>query len=106
MQSAEGAQVGLNDHSELPDQARLVVALSGTISTASAPAIAETLKQFPDHAKVVAFGACACAGGPYWDSYAVVHGASELGIDVDYHVPGCPPPPEAFEAVLAEVRDA
>ncbi|MDU4677808.1 MAG: proton-conducting membrane transporter, partial [Cutibacterium granulosum] len=53
---------------------------------------------------VVAFGACACAGGPYWDSATVVPGVSMLTgrvpVRVDGWIPGCPPPPQALCAYL------
>jgi len=50
----------------------------------------------------VSFGACASAGGPYWDSYAVTKGIDQL-VAVDVYVPGCPPPPEALAAVLDQL---
>lgn len=89
----------------LPDGARAVLTLSGTLTHAVAPAIQEIIDGFRARPTVVAFGACACIGGPYWDSYAVVKGAEELGIRVDHFIPGCPPPPEALTAVLEQVRD-
>lgn len=87
-----------------PEGARLVVTLSGTITHAAVPAIRALVDALPSRPTVVAFGACACAGGPYWDSYSVVKGAAELGIEVDHFIAGCPPPPEALTAVLEEVR--
>ena len=45
--------------------------------------------------KVVAYGACASSGGPYWDSYCVTRGA-HLVVPVDVWVPGCPPRPEGL----------
>jgi len=50
---------------------------------------------------VVAFGACAISGGPYWDSYSVISGAHEL-VPVDIQVPGCPPGPEELAAALLQ----
>lgn len=85
----------------VPASATLVVTLSGTISTPLVPAIKAQLEDLGRPVTVVAFGACTCAGGPYWDSYAVARGAGELG-HVDHFIAGCPPPPGA----LAEFLDA
>lgn len=83
--------------------APVVVALSGTITAPIVPAIRAVLDQLPPERTVVAFGACACAGGPYWDSYSVLAGGESL-IQIDHFVAGCPPPPEALAGYLEEVR--
>lgn len=88
-----------------PEGARVVVTLSGTITHAAAPAIRALVDALPSRPTVVAFGACASAGGPYWDSYSVVKGAEDLAIEVDHFIAGCPPPPGALTAVLETVRD-
>lgn len=88
---------------QVPADARLVCTLSGTITHAMVPAIRAALDQLPGEATVVAFGACAIAGGPYWDSYAVAPGAGEL-VHVDHFVAGCPPPPDAFAEIVEGVR--
>lgn len=100
-QSAAGSRPAL-DSSTLPEGARVVVTLSGTITEPMVPAIKHTLSQVPG-ATVVAFGACACVGGPYWDSYAVVKGGEEL-VPVDHFIAGCPPPPSAIDAYLEGLR--
>ncbi|MPN39715.1 NAD(P)H-quinone oxidoreductase subunit K, chloroplastic [bioreactor metagenome] len=51
-------------------------------------------------ARVVAYGACASSGGPYWDSYAVADGIGQF-VPVAAFVPGCPPPPGSLEDALA-----
>lgn len=89
---------------EVPPGARLVVTLSGTLTDAVASLVAEIIARQPVSPHVVAFGACASAGGPYWDSYAVTKGCEPL-VQVDTFVPGCPPPPEALEDVLATLRE-
>lgn len=94
----------LPEEHEVPDDAKLVLTLSGTITHAVVPAIRHAMAALPRRPIVVAFGACACVGGPYWDSYAVAKGAGDLGMEVDHFVPGCPPPPEALDAVLEAIR--
>lgn len=99
-QAAAGASAVV----DVPDGARVVVALSGTITHAVAPAVRQLIANLPSSPIVISFGSCACVGGPYWDSYSVAKGAGDMGVDVDHFIAGCPPPPEALTAVLEEVR--
>ncbi|MHA6525681.1 NADH-quinone oxidoreductase subunit B [Tessaracoccus sp. G1721] len=101
-QAAAGARP-MVDAAAIPPGARLIVTLSGTITAPLVPAILDTLDRLPPERTVVAFGACACVGGPYWDSYSVVKGAESL-VAVDHFIAGCPPPPEALQSYLEEVR--
>jgi NADH-quinone oxidoreductase subunit B len=86
-----------------PDINVLVVA--GTVTSRLAPDLVEAFAAVPEPRAVLAFGACAATGGPYWDSYSVLPGASEV-VPVDVWVPGCPPRPEDLVAGLAEVLRA
>ncbi len=88
---------------EVPADAAIVLTVSGTLTDAMVPAVREVWAALPGRPTVVAFGACACIGGPYWDSYSVTPGVGEV-LAVDHVVAGCPPPPEAFERVVEEVR--
>jgi len=54
---------------------------------------------------VLALGACATSGGPYWDSYAVVAGIDSV-VPVASYVPGCPPRPEALVAAIVSLAGA
>jgi NADH-quinone oxidoreductase subunit B len=72
-----------------------VLLVSGTVTTRLAPLLVDLHASLPQPVAVVAFGACASSGGPYWDSYSVVAGAGEL-LPVDLWVPGCPPRPQAL----------
>jgi NADH-quinone oxidoreductase subunit B len=88
---------------EVPDDARLVLSLSGTLTTPMEPAVRAAVEALPSRPTVVAFGACAIAGGPYWDSYSVAKGAGDV-VHIDHFVAGCPPPPHAFEDIVEAVR--
>lgn len=101
-QAAAGERQGVA-LDEIPAQAGVVVTLSGTLTRPMLPAIQLVLDAAPERAKVVSFGACACVGGPYWDSYAVVRGAETL-VKVDHFIAGCPPPPTALDDYLAQQR--
>lgn len=87
---------------DLPAGARVLVVISGTVTdklTEPVCTIVESVRRVVPAAEVVAFGACASAGGPYWDSYSVTKGIDQL-VRVDAYVPGCPPPPEALERLI------
>lgn len=92
---------------DLAPGGRVVVVVSGTVTDRLAPSVMSIVDAARSYGgqepTVVSFGACASSGGPYWDSYAVTKGISQL-VAVDVFVPGCPPPPEALTAVLAELR--
>ena len=78
---------------------QLVVA--GTVTDAVAPLVSASIAAHAG-ARVVSFGACANAGGPYWDSPVVTKGVDQL-VRVDHYLPGCPPSPDAFAALLDRV---
>ena len=79
-----------------------VLVVAGTVTTRLAPELAAAHVALPEPRAVLAFGACAATGGPYWDSYSVLPGAHEV-IPVDVWVPGCPPRPQDLIAGLEEV---
>jgi NADH-quinone oxidoreductase subunit B len=89
-----------DDQQQAADLNVLVVA--GTVTTRLAPDLAAAHAALPEPRAVLAFGACAATGGPYWDSYSVLPGAHEV-IPVDVWVPGCPPRPQDLIAGLEEV---
>lgn len=81
--------------------AQNILVIAGTVTHALAPTVKSAYDALQEPKVVVAFGACAISGGPYWDSYSVVSGAHEL-IPVDIQVPGCPPGPEELAAALMQ----
>lgn len=88
-----------------PEQADLLV-VGGTITHKMVPYIKEIYERMPDQKWVLAVGACASSGGPYW-THSVVQGLSQI-IPVDVYLPGCPPTPEAivqsFECIKERVE--
>jgi NADH-quinone oxidoreductase subunit B len=78
-----------------PRQADMII-ISGSINYKMAPVLKRLYDQIADPKYVIAMGACAVSGGPFfYNSYSIVKGADHV-IPVDVYVPGCPPRPEAL----------
>ncbi len=86
-----------------PRQADVII-ISGSIAYKMAPVLKRLYDQMADPKYVVAMGACAISGGPFfYNSYAIVKGADHV-IPVDVYIPGCPPRPEALLFGLMQLQ--
>lgn len=90
------------------------IAFTGPVTRECLPKVIEALKAVPEPKIVLAIGSCACGGGIWYDTYAVIGGVKELykilkeeyGIEppTTIYIPGCPPKPEAIIYAVAMVR--
>ena len=86
-----------------PRQADVII-IAGTIVNKMGPALKRLYDQMADPKYVIAMGACATSGGPFfYNTYSVVKGADHV-IPVDVYIAGCPPRPEALIHALITLQ--
>jgi Ni,Fe-hydrogenase III small subunit len=79
-----------------------VVAVTGVVTQNMAEPLVNTVSAVPNPRVVVSIGDCARGCGLFAGSYAVAGSVDDF-VEVDVHVPGCPPTPDAIVAALRAV---
>ena len=87
-----------------PRQSDLMI-VAGTITYKMSSRVRRLYDLMPEPKYVIAMGACAIGGGPYFEhGYHVVKGV-DLVVPVDVYIPGCPPRPESLLEGLMRLQE-
>ena len=79
-----------------------VIAVTGVVTQNMAGPLVNTAEAVPHPRVVVSIGDCTRGCGLFAGSYAVAGSVDDF-VEVDVHVPGCPPAPEAIVAAFRKV---
>ena len=79
-----------------------VLTVSGPVTRHMVTALQDCHNAMPEPRRIIAIGDCACCGGVFRGSYAVMDGVAAV-LPVDLQIPGCPPDPDALLRGLLQV---
>lgn len=81
-----------------------VMIVAGWVTKSVAPVVKRLYEQMAKPSYVVAYGECATSGGPWYESYNIMHGIDQI-LPVDVYVIGCPPKPENLFSAFMKLQD-
>lgn len=81
-----------------------VMIVAGWVTKSMVPRVKRLYEQMASPKYVVAYGECATAGGPWYESYNIVKGIDQV-LPVDVYAVGCPPKPENLFAALMKLQE-
>ena len=81
-----------------------VMIVAGWVTKSMVPRIMRLYEQMSSPKYVIAYGECATAGGPWWESYNIVQGIDQV-LPVDVYACGCPPKPENLFGALMKLQE-
>ena len=81
-----------------------VMIVAGWTTKQTAERVKKLYEQMAEPKYVIAYGACAISGGPWYESYNAIIGIDQI-LPVDVYVAGCPPKPENLFKAFMKLQD-